>query len=195
MSATAISICSNALLLLGDKPISDFNEDNDRARLASNLWPMVRDAVLRSHPWNCAIKRVALAPETVGPAFDWTFQFLLPPDFLKALSVGRMGNEGEFKIEGRRLLCDDNPCLLRYVFANDNPGSYDSLLVEIMTMSMAHRMAYAITQSAAMADSMGAQLERLLRRARAVDGQDDSPETLGDSPLVNVRYSGSRNWG
>jgi hypothetical protein len=48
--ATDVSICSNALLMLGDGPISDFTTVNDRTRLCANLFPQVRDAVLRSHP-------------------------------------------------------------------------------------------------------------------------------------------------
>jgi hypothetical protein len=192
MSATAISICSNALLILGDKPISDFAEDQDRARLALNLWPQVRDFVLRSHPWNCAIKRVALAPDTNAPAFDWSYQFTLPDDFLKALSIGEMGREGEFRIEGRKLLALENPLLLRYVFRNDNPGTYDTMLVEVLTAEMAHRMAYAITQSAAMVEAMASKAAMVMRRARAVDGQDDTPEQLGDNPLVAARFLGSR---
>lgn len=190
--STAISICSNALLLLGDKPIADFSEDQDRARLASNLWPQVRDYVLRGHPWNCAIKRVSLAPDVAAPAFDWAYQFTLPPDYLKALSIGEAGREGEFRVEGRKILADDNPLLLRYVFANDNPATYDPMLVEVMTAEMAHRMAYAITQSASMVDSMAQKASIVMRRARAVDGQDDTPEQLGDSPLLSARFLGGR---
>lgn len=192
MSATAVSICSNALLLLGDSPISSFAEDQDRARLASNLWEQVRDHILRSHPWNCAIKRVTLAPDTAAPAFDWAYQFTLPADFLKALSIGEQGREGEYRIEGRKLLCDDNPLFLRYVFKNENPGSYDPMLVEALTAEMAHRMAYAITSSASMVETMAAKAAQIMRRARAVDGQDDTPEQLGDNPLVAARFLGSR---
>lgn len=34
-----VSVCSNALLMLGAQPINDFNENVDRARLAANLYP------------------------------------------------------------------------------------------------------------------------------------------------------------
>lgn len=188
---TAVSICSNALLMLGDRPIASFEEAQDRAALASNLWPVVRDSILRSHPWNCAIKRAALAPDVTAPAFDWSYAYTLPEDFLKALSIGEMGREGEFRIEGRKLLCDDNPCYLRYVFKNDNPATYDTMLVEVLVAEMAHRMAYAITQSASMVDTMAQKAAMLIRRARAVDGQDDTPEQLGDNPLYEARFLGS----
>ena len=95
------------------------------------------------------------------------------------------------RIEGRKLLCDDNPCYLRYVFKNDNPATYDTMLVEVLVAEMAHRMAYAITQSASMVDTMAQKAAMLIRRARAVDGQDDTPEQLGDNPLYEARFLGS----
>lgn len=194
MSASDVSICSNALLLLGAKTISDFNENNDRARLASNLFASVRDSVLRSHPWNCAIKRVALAPDVSAPPFDFDYQFTLPGDFMRVLSVGEAGAEVSFKIEGGKLLCDENPAYLRYVYRNENPATWDDMLVRGMELAMAAAMAYGITQSAALRDSMQKEYELHMKRARSVDGQDDTPETLGDSPLLNARFGSGWGW-
>ncbi|EBA0378294.1 hypothetical protein FIX59_23640, partial [Salmonella enterica] len=64
---SSVSICSNALLALGAHPINDFDEDTDHARLCANLYPTVRNKLLRSHPWNCAIKRVVLSPVSAAP--------------------------------------------------------------------------------------------------------------------------------
>ena len=141
-AATEVSICSNALLMLGGQPINNLTENSDRARLASNLYPAVRNYVLRRHPWNCAVKRVALAPDTEVPAFDWVFQYTLPSDFMRVLSVGEAGSEVDYKIESGKLLCDVNPALLRYVWRNENPATWDSMLVWAMTMSMKAVMAY-----------------------------------------------------
>lgn len=193
MSATDVSICSNASLLLGGHPINDLTEANDRTLLASNLFEQVRDSTQRSHPWNCCIKRVALAPDVEVPPFDWAFQFTLPPDYLKTLSVGEAGGEDEFRIESGKLLCDSNPCLLRYVARNTNPATWDPMLVRAMTLAMAAEMAYPITQSTTLRDSFRQQLEMHLKRARAVDGQDDTPETFGDSPLLQSRMAGTGN--
>lgn len=88
--ATGVSICSNALLMLGAQTINDFADqlNLDRAKLCANLYPTVRDDMLRSHPWNCAIKRAVLAPDAVAPAFGYTYSFELPADFLRVLEVG-----------------------------------------------------------------------------------------------------------
>lgn len=191
MSATEVSICSNALLLLGAQPINALTEASDRARLASNLYPLVRDALLRSHPWNCCITRVVLSPDATAPAFDWAYQFSLPGDFIKALAVGELGAEREFRIEGRKLLSDDDPCYLRYVARNTNPGSWDDGLVHVMTLQMAAAMAYGITQSASLRDSLRDEAMRALRQAKSVDGQDDTGETFGDFRLARARFARS----
>lgn len=200
MAVTDVSICSNALLSLGDNPMSAFDEDSDRARLASNIYPSVRNYVLRRHPWNCAIKRVALSPDADGlgnvvvPAFDWSFQFTLPNDYLRTLSVGEAGAEVDFSIESGKLLCDNNPALLRYVWRNENPATWDDMLVWGMTVSMRAVFAYPITQSTSLEQVVSAALADVLKQARAVDGQDGTPETLGDSPLLDARMGSRRGW-
>lgn len=191
MSATDVSICSNALLMLGAQPINDLTENSDRARLASNLYPTIRNAVVRGFPWNCCITRVVLSPDALAPAFDWTYQFSLPGDFVRALAVGEAGVETDFRIEGRKLLSDDNPCYLRYIFRNDNPATWDDGLVHVVTATMAAAMAYGITQSASLSDSKFREAELILRRAKAADGQDDTPETLGDFRLLRSRFARS----
>jgi hypothetical protein len=188
MPATDVSICSNAALMLGAKPINDLNENTDRARLASNLFPAVRNYVLRRHPWNCCVKRVVLSPDLTPPAFDWAFQYTLPEDYLRTLAVGEHGAEAEFSIESGKLMCDENPVRLRYVWRNENPATWDDMLVWGMTVSMKAVMAYGITQSASMEAVVEDALKDVLKQARAVDGQDETPQTFGDSPLLAARY-------
>jgi len=194
MAASEISICSNALLLLGGQTISSFDDNTDRARLCSNLYPMVRNYLLRGHPWNCAIKRVALAPDVETPAFDWDYQFTLPGDFMRVLSVGEHGCEVPFKIETGKLLSNDNPALLRYVWRNEDPATWDDMLIWGCTQAMKGAMAYPITQSTSLEELVEKICEGVLKRARAVDGQDDTPETLGDSPLLESRFTGGGWW-
>lgn len=185
--ATPVSICSNALLMLGDKPIASFDEATDRARVCANLWPDVRDSVLRSHPWNCAVKRVSLLPDAAAPAFDWRYSFTLPGDFLRVMSVGEYQNEDEWRVESGKVLANYSPMLLRYIYRNENPATYDGMLVDLMTAQMAARMAYPLTQSAALAGEMSNRAAMLKREAKAVDGQDDSADMLGDNPLRDAR--------
>lgn len=190
---TSVSIASNALLMLGANPINDFSEDADRVRLASNIYAQVRDKLLRSHPWNCAIKRVVLSPATEAPAYGYSYQFPLPGDWLRTLSVGEPGEEIDFCTEGQMLLADDSVLKLRYIFRNETESTWDTMLVDVMTQAMSATMAYAITQSTSKEELEFKKLEMALKQARAVDGQDDPPETLGDFRLLAARHSG-RSW-
>lgn len=186
--ATSVSICSNALLMLGAQPINDLDEDLDRARLAANLYPSVRDDMLRSHPWNCAVKRVVLSHDTTAPAFGYAYQFPLPHDWLRTLSVGDYGDEIDFRIESGMLMADDPELKLRYIFRNEVESTWDAMLIHCMTLAMAAGMAYAITQSTSLEQSRIQELQMALKRARAADGHDDPPETFGNNRLLGSRY-------
>lgn len=187
MATSAVQICSNALLLLGDRPISSFDEDSDRALIAANLWDNARQAILRSHPWNCAIKRVALAPETDAPAYDWAYQFALPGDCLRVLFVGQAEAPDDYKLESRRILADVNPLYLEYLFDNKDVASWDAMLVETMQRYMAFLMAYPITKSNTTRESCFEEYKLLAKQCRAVDGQENPNEQAGDFPLLSAR--------
>jgi len=186
--ATDVSICSNALLMLGAQPINSLTENNDRARLCNSLFDSVRDDVLRSHFWNCATKRVSIAPDTDAPAFDYTYQFTLPPDWIRIVSCGEYGYEVDYRQEGRKILCSESTLKLTYIYKNEDVTTWDVSLINAMQHAMAAKVAYAITQSASMAQVMDQQLSMYMKRARAVDGQDNPPETMGDFPLLAARY-------
>ena len=65
---TDIEVCNKALLLVGAQTISTLGDATDRARLMNVLYPQARQAVLRAHPWNCAVREVRLtAPGLMSP--------------------------------------------------------------------------------------------------------------------------------
>lgn len=188
--ATAVSISSNALLELGDASISDFGEENPRARLAASLYDQVRDATLRAHPWNCATSRVILAPDSETPAFSWAYQFQVPDDWLRTLQVGEEDIPEPYAMEGRKFLANTNVLYVRYIFRNESEGTWDSMLVHAMMLHMKLRMCYPLTKSTSAAQLAAQEYQAFLKTCRAVDGQDEPPKTLGTFSLLNSRYSG-----
>jgi hypothetical protein len=186
---TAISICSNALLMNGAQTISSLDDSSDRARQCANLYPLVRDYVLSTHPWNCCITRVLLNPDVETPAWDWSLQYTLPTDFLRMVSIGDGGAEDDYRIEGGKLLTDATPVKLRYVFKNTNEATWTPLLVMAVTLAMRQVLAYPITQSTSLEQLIDQAIEPILRRARLVDSQDQPPETLGDFRLLTSRFA------
>lgn len=175
--------------MLGAKPIASFTEGTDRAQLASNLYPAQRKAFLRSHNWNAAIKRAALAPLADAPAFDFTAQFLLPSDCVRLIDVGRKYESPEYRVEGGKILCSGSVLYVRYLTDLDE-GEWDDAMVNAMELRMAALFAYPITQSAALADSLKQQAELAFKQAKTLDGQEDDTQAIEDSPLLDARFPG-----
>lgn len=187
--STAVQVCSNALLSLGQRPINSFQDLSDSVLAAANLYPMVRDAVLRAHPWNCATRRVVLSPETARPAFGWNYRFLLPGDCLRVLSVGRdQEHEFPYAIESGELLADESAIYLRYIWRNEQPATWDAVLVRAMTAAMAEVLAIPATGDMQKKQSANGDYLLALQQARAIDGQEVPSETAGDFPLLASRF-------
>lgn len=60
MAVTEVSICNMALSRVGHTTITALSDANDAARQCNLHYEPSRDALLRSHPWNFAVKRTRL---------------------------------------------------------------------------------------------------------------------------------------
>lgn len=186
---SSVSVCSNALVMLGGAPFSSFEESKPHVRIAANLYPTVRDDILRLHPWNCATDRVILAPMSGVPPFDFAHQFQLPGDWLRTLQVGEKGASIEYRSERRRLLANVTALPLVYCFRNTEEDTWSTNLIHVMELAMAAKMAYAVTSSSAVRDSYRDEFARELKVAKAIDGQDDPPEEFEEGTFAESRFS------
>ena len=80
-------IVNRALLRLGQETVIDLTEDNERARAANALYNSVRDTLLSTYRWNFATKRAILEACELTPAFGFKYQYDLPSDFLRLISL------------------------------------------------------------------------------------------------------------
>ena len=175
--------------MLGDNPIASFAaSEGKHATLCANLWPQVMAWLLRIYAWPCARKQVILAPDAAAPEMDWGYQFTLPGDWMRTIQVGKRGERIPHEMEGRRIYADTNALPLVYVWRNDDPALWDSLLCDLASMEMCARLAYPVTQSASLAQLKRQEADRALQVAKSIAGQDNEPEEWGDSPFTDVRY-------
>jgi hypothetical protein len=64
---TGVSICSDALMLLGAKAITSFNDGTDEVSVCDRLYPDIRDSALVMYPWTFGMKKVQLAQLITTP--------------------------------------------------------------------------------------------------------------------------------
>lgn len=190
--ATEVSICSNALRILGDDPITSLTDDTERARLCNSLYVPARDAVLRSHPWNFAITRATLAQLSTTPAYEYAYQYSLPTDpyCLRVLSMEYQ--DYIFKIEhlagtGRVLLTDESTAKILYIAKVTDTAQFDSLFVDTLTAKMALELSFPVTNSVTLQAQMQKLYQLKLSEARSIDGQEGFIDDLVSDTLTDFR--------
>lgn len=187
-SATAIG--NLALTKLGDEgEISSLEEDTRAARAVNSCFAMMRDAVLRAHPWNFATRRAQLPPLAVPPAGHWggASVFPLPTDFLRLQEI-----EGDpaWQLEGGNLLVSTTGAVnIRYTARVTDTGEFDPLFAEALACRIAAQIALRITGNASAKEGAEAQYRQALLDAKRVDGQDNPPDEFPETSWVLSRES------
>lgn len=184
--ASEVSMCSSALGRIGDEPILTLEDDSTRAKLCKRLYPDLRDAVLREHPWNFAVRRMQLGKLATAPAFGWAYQYQLPHDPY-CLRVVAMERDEPYVIEGRKLLSDVDPAKIRFIAKITDTGEFDALFTECLTARLAAELAYGLAKDSRLGESLFRIYEYKLASARGADGQEGTLAAFESSQLLEVR--------
>ena len=96
MATSETAIANSALAKIGAKSILSLDDDSREARLMKQQFAPLRDMLLRSHPWNFAIKRLELAASSTAPIFGFDNRFVLPVDYLRVLEIDSEDQEWQF---------------------------------------------------------------------------------------------------
>lgn len=199
---STVDIANFALNIIGASNISSLDENSKPARLMNQRYEGVRDAVFRSHPWNCLIRRAELAQEVDTPAFGYSKQYALPTDpfCLRVLEFSNgslsypqdnmFSNTGGpvFVIEGRKLLTDSGTARIKYIARVTDPNEYDAGLTEALAARLAMELAYAITGSTSVVQIATALYDEKMREARFVDATEGAPQKLEASDFIDARF-------
>lgn len=182
-----------ALMKCGAKPlISSLSELSPNGRVCNLFYGAVRDAVLRSHPWNCALHRTTITALVAAPDSDWDHQYQLPtnPYCLRMLQVGTLEDQPtRWTIEGRRLLTNENSPPIVYVKRITDTNEFDSLLIDALILKLAIKIAMPVSTDARIVKGLIDELESIsLPESRSVDGQEQSVQMIQTSTFIDSRY-------
>ena len=189
---SATSICNIALIALGEDPIKALSENNKRAILCSARYDDIRRAILRSHPWNFALKQRNLSADPVAPLFTWQYRYAVPADFL------RFYNEPEQDMAIWNIMADDTgalfiycndaaPLQVVYIYDCQDPTRFDSLFVQAFAYQIASELAISLSQNSQRAQQGLAMMEGKLSIARLAGAQENSPREWDDDVLLRSR--------
>lgn len=190
-----VEICNMGLLYVGAKPkITSLTEDSDNARLARTFYSTIRDAVLRSHIWNCAIHRPdsSLTPLSTAPDTDYDYQYNLPvnPWCLRLLQVGELEDQPtNWKVESRKFLYNESSAKVVYIKRITDTNEFDPLLVEAIANRLAIKFAMPLTNKRDLVSSLIEEYEKITAPlARTIDAQESCHEEVITEDWLTERY-------
>ena len=184
--ASVVEICNGSLNQLGATTILSLTEDSKNARLCNQRFTQVRDAVFRSHPWNCLQKRVELAADTDAPAWGFSFAYTLPADCLRLLRI--LDYDSNYKVEGRKILSNTSSMKILYIGRVTDPNEYDESLRETLSAALGADIAFAVTSNNQTATNMYNLFQDKLKDARFIDSTEGQnvDQDLGMSDQIDA---------
>lgn len=192
MASSEVALCNRALTILGQPLLISLADPGRTAETMRLNYPLSRDAVLRSYPWNSATRRAVLAADPTAPAYEYARAFRLPADCLRVLDGEGDLDGATWRREGDMLLTDEGaPLRIRYIAQITDVGLFDALLCEAIATHLATMTGFAIAGT----DSAVARARELhrdvMREARAIDAREQSQdEQLAADDWLNARLSG-----
>jgi len=185
---TDIDMASNALLLIGDNPISSFTEPGAGAEVAAAIYPETYKKVLSEHPWSFALKEQQLSRLTSEPDDKTGYQYAYqaPTDMIRLWAIMPWSN---YVIIGDLIYSNENDLLARYVY-NVSETALPPHVVIAVQYKLASDFAISITESNSKSELYEAKYRNALAHARTIDSQGRPQESIIDSPFVDVRFSG-----
>ncbi len=199
---TSVSICSDALLLLGARPISSFNEGTDASNVCDRIYPGVKLSTLQAYTWAFSFKKQTLAKTINTPINTYKYEYVLPSDRLgtirRAYSSGAAGGVPftDWEIQGDKVLSSVESMAIDYQFEVAE-SAMPVYFVQLLRYMMAWHLSEPITDQITKTQywqgvSVGSPSENnrggYFRTAAAIDGQGQTTSAFEDFSLINVRY-------
>jgi hypothetical protein len=201
---TKLSICSDALIYLGAKPLTSFSETSDAAQICDRLYDDIRDMVLCMHPWTFTLKKTQIARLVDTPAFGWKYLYQLPGDRLAGIravfpdeNVG-VSSTVEFDVQQDKLLTNIEEAWIDYQYRTPE-SEMPSFFVNLMKYVLAANFAETVTDQITKAEyyqrlAFGLPEENMrggyFRQCMSIDSQSRPSISLDDRdafPLISVR--------
>lgn len=194
MTITQEQVCNLALLKLGSDSIVNITDPNRPAEMCNTLFPLIRDEMLRQHPWNFAIQRALLiANPNDTPDFEFNFFYPLPDDYLRLVMVYK--SNMRFRIEGTNILSDDDEVDIIYIASMTDPTTWDPLFREAFATRLAAEVAFGLTGSATLQQQLMADYDKKLQKAKTVDSQENYNDGFVVHTLTDARMTpGTTDW-
>lgn len=186
---SSIGMASNGLLLIGDSPISSFEEPGAGAQAMAAFYPDTYKAILAEHPWSFALKHQKLSQlaESPDPLTNFKFAYKLPTDLIRIWTL--LSHSNYILINGL-VYSNETEILCRYVY-KVNETALPPHVVKAIEYKLASEAALAVTESESKAALYEKKYTLQIAKAKNIDSQGRPQEAIIDSPFTDIRGGGT----
>jgi len=195
--ASDVSICTQALGLLGKPGITALTDGSPAAVKCSQFYTDTLDEVLRAHEWNFATTRVQLVQDFLGtPVYGYDYAYGKPADCVKLIKVARTGYELDndalpaisYKLEGNLILANEEELFCKYIVRVTDAGLFDSLFSFAFAAALAPKLAGAFNLGLKITQNMVQLAEYALANAKKIDNMESgTPQRRVNSSWLDAR--------
>tara|TARA_R100000951_G_scaffold114331_2_gene118373 strand:- start:315 stop:908 length:594 start_codon:yes stop_codon:yes gene_type:complete len=184
-----IDVCSRALILIGAEPITSFEDGNNEALIAVNMYEDTARAALVNSRWRFATNQVSLNRLSEEPAGRYNAAYQLPSGWLMTHAVTVNDNPIQYQTYGSKIFCDESETsdlILDYTYRADEQDwpSYFTIAVQY---EMASVFAVGLARDQSLAQLMASQAQVAMVRARGLDSQQQTSRKLNTSRFISNR--------
>jgi hypothetical protein len=188
VTPTKISLISDALVLLGEKPASSLTENRYGVTVGANLFEAIYENELCSNRWRFAMTKDALSQLVDAPLNEWQFAYQLPPDMLIPIGVYPAA---QYEIYADHLYTNRSTVELDYLFKPE-VSEIPAYFAQLMRYALARDMIKPLTESDTGVQLMEGKYNRQRDRALFADAQGRPNRSIADSPFTRGRVHTSR---
>jgi len=202
-SDSDISICSEALILLGASAISSFTEGTPAATACSALYPGVRDTLLARYMWSWSLKKTQIFRLSTDPTNEWKYAYQLPADVLSG-AIALFDNGGNnaqavnygWEVYEDKIFTNLETVYIDYQYSVPE-AKMPTYFVKLLRTALASELAIVVTDQVSKADyfrnlAYGTPGENgrggLFREATNIDSRGQVTKGFDDFTLIEVRY-------
>uniref|UniRef100_A0A6M3IYR8 Putative tail tubular protein n=1 Tax=viral metagenome TaxID=1070528 RepID=A0A6M3IYR8_9ZZZZ len=106
----------------------------------------------------------------VIPEFEYAYAYSLPSDCLRLIRMEE--SDSDFVREEARILTDESVCKIQYIARITDTTLYTPGFITAFAARLAAEIAYPLTNSAALVETMDKLYEKKLKRAKGMDAQE-----------------------
>lgn len=189
--STVVSICNQALAMVGGKLITSIDDDITEAKVCKANYEPVRDELLEAANWSFTLEWLDLPKLANPPLSEFANAFQLPSDVIRVIFVGKdFEHPTQWQREGMNIMTNNATCMCQVVRREVDTTKFTPKFVGAFATRLAAEMALPLTNNGKVYELLMGSAERKLTDAINSDNSQGRAKKIFSSWLQSARAGG-----